>query len=108
MHKYTANRNSPGGFPEMSLWRKVCTQIGCGNEWVWFLAGQLLVLCGTHPDNQHKVRNEDEETGFVPASYVIIKEEVSGRSKRLQKIYIIISSITSIPVNPISTFLKAS
>ncbi len=68
-------------------------------ERVWFLAGQLLVLCGTHPDNQHKVRNEDEETGFVPAYYVIIKEEVSGRSKnRLQKINIINT------VNPMSTF----
>ena len=42
---------------------------------MWFLAGQLLVLCGTHPDNQYwwKVRNEDEEIGFVPAYYVIIK-----------------------------------
>ncbi|XP_064397746.1 uncharacterized protein LOC135344466 [Halichondria panicea] len=60
MHKYTADPNSPGGFPEMSLEK-----------------GQLLVLCGEHPDNEHwwKVRNEDMETGYVPASYVIIKEE---------------------------------
>ncbi len=92
MHKYTANPNSPGGFPEMSLEKGPHTNNCVGvvmSGCAWFLAGQLLVLCGTHPDNLHKVRNEDEETGFVPAYYVIIKEEVSGQSKnRLQKNYI--------------------
>ena len=43
--------------------------------------GQLLELVAEHPDNEHwwEVRNEDGETGFVPASYVLIKEEQVGR-----------------------------
>ena len=43
--------------------------------------GQMLELVAEHPDNEHwwEVRNEDGETGFVPASYVLIKEEQVGR-----------------------------
>ena len=41
------------------------------------ISGQLLELLKEHPDNEHwwEVANEDGETGFVPASYLLIKEE---------------------------------
>ena len=36
-----------------------------------------MELLQEHPDNEHwwEVRNEDGNTGFVPSSYVIIKDE---------------------------------
>ena len=39
--------------------------------------GQLLELLGEHPDNEHwwEVKDEDGNKGYVPSSYVIIKDE---------------------------------
>lgn len=41
--------------------------------------GQEIVLVREHPSNEHwwEVRNEDGQTGFVPASYVMIRESSS-------------------------------
>ena len=37
----------------------------------------MLELVGKHPSNEHwwEVRNEEGEVGFVPSSYVLIKED---------------------------------
>ena len=43
------------------------------------IAGQEVVLIKEHPTNEHwwEVRNEDGLTGFVPASYVMIRNTPS-------------------------------
>ena len=45
--------------------------------WQYTSTGQLLELLREHPDNEHwwEVKNEEGQQGFVPSSYVIIKEE---------------------------------
>lgn len=48
---------------------------GCYNS-----VGQEVVLINEHPSNEHwwEVRNEDGMTGFVPASYVMVRETPSA------------------------------
>ena len=50
------------------LWGESCFQS---------VTGQLLELLGEHPDNEHwwEVRDEDGTQGFVPSSYLIIKDD---------------------------------
>ncbi len=51
--------------------------------YVCMYVGQLVELCREHPDNEHwwEVQNEDGEIGFVPSSYVIVREEVRASLK---------------------------
>lgn len=40
-------------------------------------SGQLLEFIREHPTNEHfwEVKNENEEIGYVPTSYLIVKEQ---------------------------------
>lgn len=60
MYSYTADPKAPGGFAELSLKQ-----------------GESLVLLGEHSSNEHwwEVKNEDGQTGFVPSSYLIVKDD---------------------------------
>ena len=77
---YNANPEQPGGFPELSV-KKGSVKIKfwkvCQTYSVLFSLGQLLQFISESPDNEHwwKARNEDGQTGYVPSSYVLLKEE---------------------------------
>ena len=46
--------------------------------YIFFLcSGQLIEILREHPDNEHwwEVKSDGGEVGFVPSSYVIIKEQ---------------------------------
>lgn len=59
LYDYIADPSSPGGFTELNI-----------------KAGQILEYQGEQKNNEHwwRVRDEDGNTGCVPASYVIKKE----------------------------------
>jgi len=45
--------------------------------YIFLYSGQLVEILREHPDNEHwwEVRSDGGEVGFVPSSYIIIKEQ---------------------------------
>ncbi|XP_003384928.1 PREDICTED: uncharacterized protein LOC100635430 [Amphimedon queenslandica] len=59
-NSYTANPDSPGGFTELTIKK-----------------GDILEFISEHKDNEHwwEARNGDGMIGYIPSSYVILKED---------------------------------